>query len=39
MFDRIVAHIIVIGDIVDHYRFIFDHGVVHISVAGYNIDP
>jgi len=38
MFDREVVHIIVAGDIVDHYCFMFDRGVVHIVVAGYIID-
>ena len=32
MFDTGVVHIVVIGDIVDHYCFMFDIGVVHIVV-------
>jgi hypothetical protein len=31
-------NIIVTGDIVDHYCFMFDTGVVHIVVAGYIVD-
>jgi hypothetical protein len=38
MFDRGVIHIVVAGDVVDHYCFMFDRGVVHIIVAGYNFD-
>ena len=37
-FDREVVHIVVAGDIVDHYCFMFDRGVVHIVVAGYVVD-
>ena len=33
-----MVHIVVAGDIVDHYRFMFDRGEVHIVVAGYNVD-
>jgi hypothetical protein len=33
MFDREVVCIVVAGFIVDHYRFMFDRGVVHIVVA------
>jgi hypothetical protein len=33
MFERGVVNIGVIGDIVDHYCFMFDRGVVHIVVA------
>jgi hypothetical protein len=33
-----VVHIIVIGDIVDHYSLMFDRGVVHIIVAGDIVD-
>ena len=33
-----MVHIVVAGDIVDHYCFIFDTGVVHIVVAAYNVD-
>ena len=33
LFDRGVVHIIVTGDIVDHYFLMFDRGVVHIVVA------
>ena len=32
-FDRGAVHIVVAGDIVDHYCFMFDKGVVHIVVA------
>ena len=37
-FDRGVAHIVVVGYIVDHYHLMFDRGVVHIVVAGYILD-
>ena len=33
-----MVHIIVTGDIVDHYSFMFDTGVVHIVVAGDVVD-
>ena len=33
MFNRGAVHIVVVGNIVDHYCFIFDRGVVHIVVA------
>ena len=33
-----MVHIIVIGDIVDHYSLRFDRGVVHIIVAVYIVD-
>ena len=35
MLDRGMVHILVTGDIVDHYCFMFDRGVGHIVVAGY----
>jgi hypothetical protein len=38
MFDTGMVHIVVPGDIVDHYCFLFDRGVVHIVVADYNAD-
>ena len=31
--DRGVVHMVVVGDIVDHYCLMFDSGVVHIVVA------
>ena len=33
-----VVHIVVAGNIVDHYCLRFDRGVVHIVVAGYIVD-
>jgi hypothetical protein len=33
-----VVHIIVAGDVVDNYCFMFDTGVVHIVVACYIVD-
>jgi hypothetical protein len=33
MFNRGVVHIVVAGDIVDHYCLMFNRGVVHIVVA------
>jgi len=33
IFDRGVVHVVVVGDIVDHYCLMFDRGVVHIVVA------
>jgi hypothetical protein len=36
--DTGMVHIIVIGDIVDHYCFMFDTAVVHIVVAGDVVD-
>jgi hypothetical protein len=33
IFDRGVAHTVVVGYIVDHCCFMFDRGVVHIVVA------
>ena len=35
MLVRGMVHILVTGDIVDHYCFMFDRGVGHIVVAGY----
>jgi hypothetical protein len=34
MFDSGMVHTVVVGDIVDHFCFIFDRGVVHIAMAG-----
>jgi hypothetical protein len=33
-----MVHIVMAGDIVDHYCFMFYRGVVHIIVAGYHVD-
>ena len=33
-----MVHIVVIGDIVDHYCIMFDTGVVHIVVIGDIVD-
>jgi hypothetical protein len=33
-----VAHIVVVGYIVDHYHLMFDRGAVHIVMAGYILD-
>ena len=33
-----MVHIVVAGDIVDHYCVMFNRGVVHIAVAGYIVD-
>jgi hypothetical protein len=33
MLDRGMVHILVTGDIIDHYCFMFDRGVGHIVVA------
>jgi hypothetical protein len=38
MFDRGMVHIVVAGDIVDHYCLRFDREVVHIVVAGDIVD-
>ena len=35
MLDIGMVHILVTGDVVDHYCFMFDRGVGHIVVAGY----
>jgi len=33
-----MVHIVVAGDIVDHYCLMFNRGVVHIAVTGYIVD-
>ena len=33
-----MVHIVVTGDIVDHFFFMFDRGVAYIVVAGNNVD-